>query len=163
MIRSDFIKTDARELHGAHTRLMPSEAEALQFLLPLSNDYPDIEMWYRTKVVPGLRCGTRTLLRVERANELVALGIAKMDEHELKVCTVRVAPSHVGRGLGLRIFDGLLRWLDHDQPHLTVSASKLPAFERIFDYYNFKRTSEVSGIYLPGSTEMGYNESPRSD
>jgi hypothetical protein len=143
-------------------KLLPHEAEALAFLLPLSDDYPDVERWYRSKVVPGLRAGHRTLLRIERDSQLVGLGIAKkLDER--KICTVRVAPSHMGRGIGVRIFDGLLRWLDVDQPHLTVSVGKLPVFERIFDYYGFMISSVREGIYVPGACELGYNERHSSD
>lgn len=143
---------------GASTVLRPSEAEALRFLLPLSNDYPGIDQWFATKVVPGLRIGSRTLLRIERDGYLVGLGIAKKEEDERKICTVRIAPSHVGKGIGVRIFDKLLTWLDEDKPHLTVSSEKLPSFERIFDYYGFSLTSKNQGLYLPKSVELGYNE-----
>lgn len=139
-----------------HTTLLPSEQEALAFLLPLSPDYPAIEEWYRQKVVPGLRIGTRMILRIERQGTLVGLGIAKR-EGELKLCTVRVAPTHFGRGIGLRIFDGLLRWLNVDKPHLTVSDRKLPAFERLFEHYGFRQTSVHPHLYVAGITELGYN------
>jgi Acetyltransferase (GNAT) family len=143
---------------SCRTELSTKEAEALAFLLPLSEDYPGIEQWYRSKVVPGLRTGARKLLPIERDNQLVGLGIAKIEADERKICTVRVAPSHVGRGVGLRIFDGLLRWLDVDRPYLTVSAGKLPNFERIFDHYGFNVTSIHEGLYVPRSCELGYNE-----
>jgi len=138
--------------------MQPLEAEALSFLLPLSTDYPGIEQWFSTKVVPGLRDGSRTLLRVERQGGLVGLGIAKKEDNERKICTVRVAPSHVGRGIGVRIFDSLLKWLDEDKPLLTVNDNKLPMFERIFEYYGFNLTSHTEGLYLPSSVEVGFNE-----
>lgn len=137
--------------------LRPDEAEALHFILPLSDDYPGIERWFREKVVPGLRTGNRFLLRVERNGQLVGVGIAKQEDEEKKICTVRVAPEHFGRGLGIRIFDGLLRWLDEDSPHLTVSSTKMPAFERIFDWYGFNLTTIRNGLYLPDRAELGYN------
>ena len=138
--------------------LAEREAEALAFLIPLSEDYPGIETWYLTKVVPGLHAGTRHLLRIEREGRLVGLGIAKREEDERKICTVRVAHEYANRGLGPRIFDGLLKWLDEDQPHLTVSESKLPLFERIFDYYGFQLSSRRHGQYVPVACELGYNE-----
>lgn len=138
--------------------LEPREAEALAFILPLSADYPGIDRWYRQKVVPGLRDGSRMLVRIERDNMLVGLGIGKIEHGERKICTVRVAPSHAGRGIGVRIFDSLLKWLDVDRPHLTVTQHRLPAFERIFDYYGFGVTSIKSGLYLPNVSELGYNE-----
>ena len=138
--------------------LLPHETEALCFLLPLSEDYPGIDRWYVQKVVPGLRSGARTLLRIERDGDLVGLGIAKNEPDERKICTVRVAPTYAGRGVGVRIFDSLLRWLDCDRPHLTVSSTKLPLFQRIFDYYGFLETSIYDGRYQPDVQELGYNE-----
>lgn len=139
--------------------LRTEESEALAFLLPLSQDYPGIEDWFRRKVVPGLRNDTRLLLRIERHGQLAGLAIGKREPDENKICTVRIAPSYVGRGIGLRLFDQVLRWLDDDKPHLTVSESRLPAFERIFDYYRFHPTSVQCGLYVPNSSEIGYNES----
>lgn len=133
------------------------ERRALAFLLPLSADYPGIDSWFVLKVVPGLRRGTRYLLPMERDGELVGLGIAKKEEDERKICTVRVAPSYAGRGMGVRLFDGLLKWLDDDRPHLTVTQARLPAFERIFDYYGFAMTSARQGLYVPHALELGYN------
>lgn len=137
--------------------LMP-EREAMAFLVPLSNDYPGIDRWFMSKVVPGYRAGSRIILRVEREGALVGLGIAKNEPDEKKICTVRVAPEFAGRGVGVRIFDGLLKWLDCDRPHLTVSDSKLPLFERIFDYYGFFVSSSENGRYVPHACELGYNE-----
>lgn len=134
------------------------EREALHFISSLSEDYPNIRSWYVNKVVPGLRTRTRFLLPVHRDEKLVAVGIAKNDGFERKICTVRVAPHHAGRGLGLRVFDALLKWLDDDRPGLTVSSTKLPAFERIFDWYGFRLTGVENGLYVPGRQEIGYND-----
>jgi hypothetical protein len=139
-----------------------AETRSLAFLLPLSTEYPDIAQWYMKKVVPGLSDGTRKLISVERDGSIVGIGIAKKDPLERKICTVRVAPSYFGRGIGPRLFDGLLRWLETDRPHLTISQQKLPLFERIFDRYGFKHTSSHTGLYVPGVTEHGYNHFPIS-
>ncbi|WP_247334051.1 MULTISPECIES: GNAT family N-acetyltransferase [unclassified Bradyrhizobium] len=138
--------------------LTRQESEALAFLIPLSYDYPGIESWFRTKVVPGLRNESRILLRVERHGQLVGLAIGKREPEENKICTVRIAPSHYGRGIGVRLFDAVLRWLDDDKPHLTVSENRLPAFERIFDFYGFNLTSVQQGLYVPNTSEIVYNE-----
>lgn len=151
-----------RLLHGPALELNPSEQEVLHFLLPLSADYPNIENWFRRKVVPGLRMDERYIHRVERDGHLIGIGIAKNGPTEKKICTVRVLPEHFGRGAGVRIFDHLLRWLDDDRPHLTVSEGKLPAFERIFDHYGFSETSQKNGLYVPGRFEFGFNEMGRS-
>jgi GNAT superfamily N-acetyltransferase len=140
------------------TRLTPVEEEVLSFLLPLSPDYPNIDHWFRTKVVPGLKDHTRTIIRIERHSQLIGIAIGKREPEENKICTVRVAPSYFGRGLGIRLFDRVLGWLDDDRPHLTISESKLPAFERIFDFYGFGLTSVRREIYRPHVAELAYNE-----
>ncbi|MFK4647369.1 hypothetical protein ABIF96_005943 [Bradyrhizobium ottawaense] len=148
----------SRDLTPPATMISPGERETLAFLLPLSVDYPGFERWYLTRVIPGLREDTRRMVRIERDGKLVGVGIAKRDGTESKICTVRIAPSHFGRGLGLRIFDSLLNWLGTQQPHLTVSERKLPAFERIFEYYKFQLTSAHSGLYVRNVLELAYNE-----
>lgn len=137
--------------------LRPEEMDVLNFLTPISSDYPEIERWYLDKVVPGVRAGTRLFVKIERHGQLVGLGIAKNENGEKKVCTLRVAPDYVGRGLGYRIMDDMLRWLDEDQPHVTVGAHKLAQFQRLFDHYGFDMTSQQNGLYVPGRTEIGYN------
>ncbi|MGE0603317.1 MAG: GNAT family N-acetyltransferase [Xanthobacteraceae bacterium] len=136
--------------------LLPAEKAALEFLLPLSSEYPEIFDWYVCKVVPGLRAGTRLLHAVERNGSIVGVGIAKLED-EKKICTVRVSPEYVGRGVGVRLFDQLLKGLRTDMPCLTVSETKLPAFQRIFDSYGFKLTGIVNGRYVPGVVEYSFN------
>ncbi|MBY5385216.1 GNAT family N-acetyltransferase [Rhizobium leguminosarum] len=147
-----------RLMYGPILDLRSDEEEVLNFLLPLSEDYPSIENWFRSKVVPGLRKRERYIHRVERDGQLIGVGIAKKGLTEKKICTVRVLPEHFGRGAGVRIFDSLLRWLDDDRPHLTVSEGKLPAFERLFDHYGFSETWQRDGLYVPGRFELGFNE-----
>ncbi|MBA9068733.1 GNAT superfamily N-acetyltransferase [Methylobacterium sp. RAS18] len=155
-------KSQIKERLRSSVAISAETLEALDFLLPLSADYPGIEAWFLRKVVPGLQDGTRYLLRVERDGRLVGLGIAKADGIERKICTVRVSPDYAGRGIGVRVFDGLLKWLGTDQPHLTVSENKLPAFERIFDWYGFRYSSRKSGLYVPSKAEILYNDPPSS-
>lgn len=133
------------------------EASVLDFLLPLSGDYPDIDVWFLSKVLPGIKQQSRKILKIERDNKIVAVGIAKAESDEKKICTVRVHPDFFGRGLGLRIFDTLIEWLEEPKPNLTVSADKVHLFERIFDYYGFEFSGAHQGLYIPGQTELGYN------
>jgi hypothetical protein len=141
-----------------HNPLSVGEREALNFILPLSPEYPGIEAWFLGKVVPGLHNGSRKILRFERHGRLVALGIGKMEPDERKICTVRVSPEYFGRGLGLRVFDELMSWMGTDVPHATLSKEKLPEFRRIFERYGFALTSAHDGRYRPGKIELLFNE-----
>lgn len=145
---------------GAAPAPLPSlrDIENLEFLRPLASDYPGIFDWYIDKVIPGERAGTRKIIRIERDGHLAALGIAKLEHGEAKICTVRVAESHFGRGIGLRVFYDLLDWLNTPTPHLTVSQSRLWRFERIFIHFGFQLTSVRNGLYTQGSVEFLFNE-----
>ncbi len=142
---------------GSREALGAAEAEALAFLMPLSSDYPGLAAWFAAKVAPGLRAGTRTLHRLERGGRLTGLGIAKNEDGERKICTLRVAPERQGHGDGLRLMDAMLEWLDDDRPHFTVAEAKLPAFERIFERYRFVESWRRRGLYVPERTELGFN------
>lgn len=157
------------EAHDAETRprpfseqgvplvLSPTEEEVLEYLRPLVSAYPGINHWFQQTVVPGLRTDTRRLEVVRQHGHIVALGIAKRDAEERKLCTVRVLPGFQGQGLGHRVIDPLLRWLDCDRPFCTVSAATRPQFDRIFAYYGFAQTASHAGLYLPGRVEEMFN------
>lgn len=147
-----------RHLHRPAVILNVAEREILEFLLPLSPDYPGIKDWFVGNVVPGLRRRSRTVVRIDRGGRIVALGIAKAEDGEAKICTVRIAPDFVGRGLGIRVFDELMNWLGTDQPLATVSEVRLDDFSRIFNYYKFRLTSIRNGLYVPGRAEYLFNE-----
>ena len=100
-----------RHRHTVAEALTTAEREVLEFLLPLSPDYPGIERWFTGKVVPGLRSGSRCIVRHDRYGQIAALGIAKAEMGETKICTVRIAPEFAGRGMGIRVFDELTSWL----------------------------------------------------
>ncbi|MBB1397141.1 GNAT family N-acetyltransferase [Pseudoalteromonas sp. SG44-8] len=136
----------------------PDEIDALEFLLPISNSYPDLQSWYEDRVVPGLTSGTRKLFIHRREGKVVAVGIAKKTRDEKKVCTVRVAPEYSGRGLGVKIFIEAMSWLETDKPHLTVSECKFAEFERIFKFFGYRMTSTVNGLYVPNKVEYLFNE-----
>lgn len=129
----------------------------MNFLLPLSASYPGFQGWFVTKVLPNV--GTTSQISVmERYGEIIAVGIAKNEGGEKKLCTVRVAPAYIGRGYGLRLMDNLLDWMDTDQPIATVSEEKMPDFERIFAHYGFRLTSVNNGLYRPGKVEFMFNQ-----
>ncbi len=137
--------------------LSHQDARVLDFLLPLSRDYPGIEEWYLGKVVPGVDQEKRKIFTYERDGRIAAIGIAKSERGEKKICTVRVHPEYFGRGIGVRVFEELLTWLDVSKPILTVAESKLHLFERIFDYYGFELSGSRMGMYVAGATELGFN------
>ncbi|WP_217355598.1 GNAT family N-acetyltransferase [Ruegeria sp. HKCCA4008] len=163
MISQDFFDNvssalTSRTMFGEASNFSAEHHKTLAFLLPLSEDYPNIERWFTDKVVLGEFLGTRHIVRFERDGRLAALGIAKDEDGEKKICTVRVHPEYFGRGLGVRVFDHLLNWLQVDRPLLTVSEKKLLLFQRLFDHYGFVQTSVTPDLYRKGVSELGFNE-----
>jgi GNAT superfamily N-acetyltransferase len=139
--------------------LTAADMEALAFIAPLSPDYPGIEHWFKCRVMPGLQEGTRHIVRFDRQGRIAALGIAKAEDGESKICTVRVAPEFRGRGLGVRIFEELMNWLGDERPLASVSEVKIGEFQRVFDHFGYRLTSVRTGLYLPGRSEYFFNES----
>lgn len=131
----------------------------LAFLSPLSADYPGFDGWYKERVVSGVRNGSRRLVVVEHDGRIAGVGIGKDTPDERKLCTVRVAPEFEGRGIGIRLIDGLLDWMGEDQPHLTIANGRLHKFERLIDHFGFELTSTKPEIYRSGSSEHFFNES----
>lgn len=161
MMRSMHSWINKQPKETVNHELSAIESRALEFILPLSPEYPQINLWFRNKVVPGLQGGSRKLLVVERHGQIVALGIGKIEGGENKICTVRVAPEYYGRGMGVRIFDDLMSWMGDDKPLATVSENKLPQFRRIFDHFGYELTSVHNGRYLPRTAEYLFNEKLR--
>jgi hypothetical protein len=138
---------------------MNSELRAVQqFLSPLSVNYPGFDLWYTDKVIAGVVSGERYACVVRDGDQITGVGIAKKDDRERKICTVRVDEVAIGRGTGVRIFDRLLRWLDTDRPHLTVPEQKLVHFDRIFEWYGFEMTSYCDGRYIERQRELAFND-----
>lgn len=132
--------------------------DAMDFLHALSGTYPGIETWFTQKVIPGLSRGTRHIVRVERDDKLVGVGIAKNEDGEQKLCTIRVHPSFQNRGIGIRIIDELLEWLNTEYPLVTVCEEHIGAFNKIFAHYGFVVTSVSMDLYRPGKAEFIFNE-----
>lgn len=134
------------------------DEQVIQFITELSNDYPNIESWLGQKVFPGIITGSRKVTVIYREHRIAAVGIAKNENGEKKICTVRVSNFYSGYGMGIRIFNELMEWLETDKPHLTVSENKLPMFQRIFDHFGFTCTSTHKGRYREGAVEYFFNE-----
>jgi GNAT superfamily N-acetyltransferase len=130
----------------------------IDFLSEMSGSYPGIRDWYRTRVMPGLKEGTRKLFWRYGNSDLIALGIAKKTPDEKKICTLRVAPGARGLGVGFHLTEEMLNWLEERNPHFTIAEGKLPELKQWIDHYGFRKTDEHFGLYVPHKTELLFNE-----
>lgn len=137
----------------------PSWTMIMDFLYAMSGSYPGIGKWYRERVMPGLKDGTRKLFwRYNDDGDLIALGIAKKTLDEKKICTLRVAPGARGLGVGFHLTEEMLNWLEERSPHFTIAEGKLPELKQWIDHYGFRKTDEHFGLYVPHKTELLFNE-----
>ena len=72
-----------------------------------------------------------------------------------------MSPECAGKGIGIRIIDGLLEWLEVDRPHFTIGDHRYPAFEKIFDAYDWRQTAQANGLYVPNKRELLFNGSEK--
>jgi hypothetical protein len=131
--------------------------EIFKFLMQMSDAYPGIDQWFLNKVVPNLGT-TRYITTIKRHGNIVAVGIAKNEDGEKKLCTVRVADAFKNRGLGVRVMDDLMKYVNTNYPLATVCEEMMPSFDRIFSKYGFCLTSVVNGMYRKGKVEFVFNE-----
>jgi len=135
-----------------------NEENVLRFLKEISDQYPRIEEWFIDKVNPGLATGTREIFCRYKNGKLIAVGIAKNEADEQKICTLRVSQGWRGLGIGTSLLDEMVNWLGNDLPLITIPREKQIMFGPIFDRFNFQLSREVPNLYCLGTTELIYNE-----
>ena len=108
----------------------------------LINIYPDIEEWYKKKVLKALneKDSTREVLVALDENELKIAGIAilKKTKEENKICTIRVEKEYLHQGIGTQLFE--------------------EAFRPILKKFDFKLVEKIKGLYVSGKIEYIYNK-----
>ena len=138
--------------------LTKDEMKVLFFLLPLSKNYPNIDLWFFNKVIPGYRNGSRRIIiKKNKDSEIIGLGIGKNENGEKKICTVRVHPNYRNKGIGKKLIVELMDWLKEDRPYFTINEQNLESFQKLFKDFNFKMTKEMSGLYNKKNKELIFN------
>lgn len=129
-----------------------------QELIDLSHLYPGFKAWYEQKVLPGIVLGERSLLIELRNNSLAGIAIIKDDGIEKKLCCLRVISEFQNKsGIGLRLFERSMKELDTQYPLLSVSNDRAHDFERLFQYFGFKKSWEYPDLYRPKKIEFSFN------
>lgn len=134
-----------------------SPADVYAVLAHLRHFYPDFEAWFWQKVVPGLADGTRKLCVETRGQAIVGVSIAKLNADERKLCTLWVAESARGTGLGERLLRDACKWLGTDTPYATVPAERMDEVVQLFGKPGFQKSEAGEGLYRPGKKEFTFN------
>jgi GNAT superfamily N-acetyltransferase len=130
--------------------------EAYPRLAHLDGTYPEFALWFWTKCAPGVANGTRKIFAI-RSDSDYAIVIAKKALTERKLCTVFVSKGFENRGIGTRLIESALGWLECRKPLLTVPEERLPRFEPILARIGFSLSGIMDSCYRPGAREFIFN------
>lgn len=132
------------------------------FIGDLCKIYPNIEEWFQNKVKKELeeKKGSREILLVLNGNihPIVGIAILKKSENEKKICTIRVHKKFLKRGIGSKLFEESIKFLEEPKPMITISEDTIDAFKPLLKKFNFKLFEEKMGLYVPGKKEYIYNK-----
>lgn len=124
----------------------------------LENYYPDFGSWYVNKAIPGIVLGKDVLLVARDKTQIVGVAMGKRTRRETKLRCVRVVPGYQSRGVGIHLIERMLRQLDCDKPHCTVSEEMLHQFARPFvNHFDFQLSRVDKGVYRPQKLEYVFN------
>lgn len=130
----------------------------VEFLSLLTYEYPGFKAWFSDlfKAEWELKNEREIIICCKGAN-LAGIIILKKDVNERKICTLRVAESFKGLGIGKNLIALALEWLECEKPLITLRKSKKAEFESIFDFYGFQLEQKNFSYYKWFSTELAYN------
>jgi len=128
-------------------------------LLTLDQYYPNIDNWYRNKVLSDPANESNLAIGAFVGGTLAGFVLAKNGD-EKKLRCVRVSPSHQNTGLGLRLLERGMELLETSAPLVTVSEELLGQYSRIFvNRYGYSLDEVVKGAYRRGKLEYVFNGS----
>lgn len=104
----------------------------------LSNSYPNFDMWL-SKVFSELGINRKILLLCSNSN-ILGIAILKIDEN--KICTFFIDSSYKHKGYSDILMDHCLSVLPLAK--LSIKASDVKYWCRIFDKYNFVFVEEIA-------------------
>lgn len=128
------------------------------FLWQLSFEYVGFRNWYDRLFADTHRLQSgREIVICTTADQIVGVSILKKDEEESKICTLRVAKQAQHNGIGKQLILKSIDWLQTDKPFITVRSYKEFQFEKLFQYFGFKKEDAYPGYYGLLGTEITYN------
>lgn len=126
-------------------------------LKELERYYPNFKQWYYNTVGQSLTINTRKIIIEQRDGDIAGIAIIKNDINERKICTVKVMPPFLNRGIGIKLFERSMDYLGTRKPLLSVDEDRLPFFKKIFDKYEFRQTQILQDYYRIGKKEFVFN------
>lgn len=134
-----------------HTRIQEFLAES-NFL------YPDIDCWWRKRVIPGISEGLRKVLVACSGASIDGIFIGKLGD-SAKICTLRLRESARNQGVGRALVtEGLTKLLvtKANRFHVTISEAAEEGAIDFFESLGFGRIGVESDRYRKGVDEFIY-------
>lgn len=129
-----------------------------RFLGKLVLEYPGFSKWYNRLFTDNFDLNKDREIIICESNYLIAgVSILKSDEHEKKICTLRVDKKFKRQGIGTKLIELSREWLEEDYPIITMHKMKQKEFSSILNYYGFQLEQEQKHYYNIFSTELVYN------
>lgn len=122
----------------------------------LSETYPGFREWYLSKVIPGIKDGTRIVFAEASGSRLTGVAIAKRSGPELKLCTLWKDPSADG-GTATMLVRSVMQWLGTDRPSFTVPQDRIQRLRPVLNELGIGAGIAVGQIYRPGVEEFLFN------
>lgn len=95
------------------------------FLMEANMQYPAFSAWYGNLFTDDMRLKPeREIIVCEKEYEIAGVTILKSTKEESKICTMYVAEQYRHNGLGRRLMELSLEWLENDKPVITLDKSK---------------------------------------
>ena len=129
-----------------------------EFLLESTHLYPDIDIWWKKKVLPGVLEGTRVIYVLKKEVSIKGLFIGKKGTNS-KICTLRLESDMKKNGLGKTLlFEGLRHIVDESTKDIrvTVSEAAESSVAQFFESFGFRNIASVRNRYSHGVDEHIY-------
>src|SRR5712671_3198195 len=118
--------------------------------------YPGFVVWLASKVIPGIRDGSRRAFFYSH-EEQFGFVIAKRSVYERKLCTVYVNEKSRRAGVASQLIAEAIQWLGQSKPMITIPEEKLEEFRSIIARREFYLTQIVDSYYRPNAREFVFN------
>lgn len=129
-----------------------------RFLFMLNFEYRGFYEWYDRLFISKYELDyCRDIIICERNFELAGVAIIKNDECEKKICTLRVSKKYRNNGIGHRLIELSMEYLNTEKPMITLHKNKFNQFEHLLDYYNFNLEQTKKNYYYLFNKELVYN------
>lgn len=113
----------------------------------IEKDYPKHKKWFYDKFVKELDGKKREIIFAIKDNNIVGTTFLKKDQSEKKICTIFVKEAFRNNGIGKLLLKESFKFLETEQPLITMPDYKEACFIKIINKYNWKKTQSIASLY----------------